>query len=43
LYARGADLKHIADLLGHRSLSTTNSYAQVDLQGLRALAQPWPI
>jgi len=42
LFARGADLKHIADLLGHQSISTTNLYAQVDLVGLRALAQPWP-
>jgi len=43
LFARGADLKHIADLLGHQSVSTTNIYAQVDLNGLRALAQPWPV
>ncbi|MEX2045239.1 MAG: tyrosine-type recombinase/integrase [Opitutus sp.] len=43
LFARGADLKHIADLLGHQSISTTNLYAQVDLKGLRALAQPWPL
>lgn len=43
LFARGADLKHIADLLGHQSISTTNLYAQVDLNGLRALAQPWPV
>ena len=43
LYDRGADLKHIADLLGHRSLSTTNFYTQVDIKGLRTLAQPWPI
>lgn len=42
LFARGADLKHIADLLGHQSISTTNLYAQVDLNGLRTLAQPWP-
>lgn len=42
LFARGGDLKHIADLLGHSSISTTNFYAQVDLKGLRALAQSWP-
>lgn len=41
LCAHGADLKQIADLLGHRLVSTTNRYAQIDSRGLRALAQPW--
>ena len=43
LHARGADLKQIADLLGHRHLQTTTLYAKVDLIGLRDLALPWPI
>lgn len=43
LHARGADLKQIADLLGHRHLQTTTLYAKVDLTGLRALALPWPL
>lgn len=43
LHARGADLKHIADLLGHRHIQTTTIYAKVDPVGLRALALPWPI
>lgn len=43
LHARGADLKHIADLLGHRHLQTTTIYTKVDLVGLRALALPWPL
>lgn len=43
LHARGADLKHIADLLGHRYLQTTTIYTKVDLAGLRALALPWPL
>lgn len=43
LHARGADLKQIADLLGHRHLQTTTIYAKVDLNGLRALALPWPL
>jgi integrase/recombinase XerD len=42
LYARGANMKEIADLLGHRRVMTTERYAQVDLHGLRALVQPWP-
>ncbi|MGH7957496.1 MAG: tyrosine-type recombinase/integrase [Opitutaceae bacterium] len=42
LHARGVNLKQIADLLGHRHLTTTTRYAQVDLTGLRAVAQPWP-
>lgn len=42
LYARGVDLKQIADLLGHHHLTTTTRYAQTDLTGLRAVAQPWP-
>jgi integrase/recombinase XerD len=43
LHARGADLKQIADLLGHRHLQTTTIYTKVDLNGLSALALPWPI
>ena len=42
LYAQGANMKEIADLLGHRLVMTTERYAQVDLHGLRALVQPWP-
>lgn len=43
LYARGANMKEIADLLGHQLVTTTERYAQVDHDGLRALARPWPI
>ena len=43
LFARGANLKEIADLLGHPVVTTTERYAQVDEHGLRALARPWPI
>jgi site-specific recombinase XerD len=43
LHAHGADLKQIADLLGHRGLETTNVYAQIDVSELRALVQPWPL
>ena len=42
LYKRGAQMKSLADLLGHRCLNSTNDYTQIDPQVLRSLAQPWP-
>jgi site-specific recombinase XerD len=42
LVQRGASLKAIADVLGHRSLNTTLIYAQVNLPMLAQVAQPWP-
>jgi len=38
----GAGLPEIGQLLRHRDLSTTAVYARVDVEGLRALARPWP-
>jgi integrase/recombinase XerD len=43
LFSRGATLKQIADLLGHRWIQTSRCYTHVDLKGLRALARPWPV
>lgn len=42
LLRAGADLKHIADILGHRSIDTTAIYAKVDVAQLAAVAMPWP-
>jgi site-specific recombinase XerD len=42
LYRRGAKLKEVADLLGHRSLDTTAIYTKVDLPRLSKVALPWP-
>jgi len=42
LHSRGAGLKEVADLLGHRSLDTTAIYTKVDLPTLAAVALPWP-
>jgi len=39
---RGASLKEVADLLGHRSLETAAIYAKLDLAALREVALPWP-
>jgi site-specific recombinase XerD len=38
----GASLTQIGQVLRHEHIDTTEIYARVDLQGLRALAQPWP-
>jgi len=41
-HQRGMDLKRIADVLGHRSVETTASYAKVHFEQLRQAALPWP-
>jgi site-specific recombinase XerD len=41
-HRRGTDLKVIADVLGHRSVETTQRYAHVHLEELRQIALPWP-
>lgn len=42
LVQKGASLKAVADWLGHRTLTTTQLYAKVNLPMLRKVAQPWP-
>lgn len=39
---QGASLQDIATVLRHRSISTTQIYAKVDITALRKIAQPWP-
>lgn len=39
----GASLEEIGDLLRHRSRATTMIYAKLDTDGLRSIAQPWPV
>ena len=39
---QGAPLTEISQVLRHRDLATTASYAKVDWIALRAVAQPWP-
>ena len=43
LHKHGAEMKSLADLLGHRRLDSTNDYTQVDPKAMRSLAQPWPV
>jgi integrase/recombinase XerD len=38
----GASLQDVAALLRHRSITTTQIYAKVDVTALGAIAQPWP-
>jgi site-specific recombinase XerD len=43
LVRRGASLDEIANLLRHRSRASTMIYAKLDVEGLRSIAQPWPV
>jgi site-specific recombinase XerD len=43
LVQRGASLEEIADLLRHRWRASTLIYARLDIEGLRSIAQPWPV
>jgi integrase/recombinase XerD len=38
----GASLVEIGEVLRHRNPQTTEIYAKVDVEALRALALPWP-
>ncbi len=39
----GATMREIGEVLRHRIPNTTEIYAKVDFDGLRSLAQPWPM
>ena len=43
LMRNGASLAEVGDILRHRSRSSTMIYAKLDIDGLRAIAQPWPV
>jgi site-specific recombinase XerD len=38
----GASMSEIAEVLRHRSQTTTAIYAQVSFEALRTVALPWP-
>ncbi len=43
LTRHGASLEEIADMLRHRSRASTMIYARLDIDGLRSIAQSWPV
>jgi integrase/recombinase XerD len=43
LVRNGASLEEISDTLRHRSRTTTMLYARLDVEGLRSIAQTWPV
>jgi integrase/recombinase XerD len=43
LVRQGASLSEVSDMLRHRSRASTMIYAKLDIEGLRSIAQPWPI
>lgn len=43
LIRQGASLPEISDMLRHRSRASTMIYAKLDIEGLRSIAQPWPV
>jgi site-specific recombinase XerD len=40
---KGASLAEVGDVLRHRSRASTMIYAKLDIDGLRSIAQPWPM
>lgn len=42
MLGQGASLAQISQVLRHQQTETTEIYAKVNLEALRALAQPWP-
>jgi integrase/recombinase XerD len=43
LVRQGASLSEVSDMLRHRSRASTLIYAKLDIEGLRSIAQPWPV
>lgn len=39
----GASLDEVGDVLRHRSRTSTMIYARLDIDGMRSIAQPWPV
>ena len=39
---KGANLRDIAEMLRHRTPSTTELYAKIDMQSLNEVVRPWP-
>jgi integrase/recombinase XerD len=39
---KGASIKQVADVLGHKSIATTQIYVKLDAPSLQGVALPWP-
>lgn len=42
LIRRGASMREVGDLLGHKGTAVTGCYTAVDLRDLHCVTQPWP-
>jgi site-specific recombinase XerD len=42
MHQKGATLKEVADILGHKRIGTTTIYTKVNLPMLAKVALPWP-
>jgi site-specific recombinase XerD len=42
MVAKGHSIKAVADVLGHRHISTTFTYTKVDFNSLKRVALDWP-
>ena len=42
MHQKGATLKEVADILGHKCIDTTTIYTKVNLPMLAKVAMPWP-
>ena len=42
LYNAGNDMKTVADLLGHSSVSATKAYVRIDVDSLKKVTSSWP-
>jgi len=43
IHQKGATLKEVADILGHKCIDTTTIYTKVNLTMLAKVALPWPV
>jgi site-specific recombinase XerD len=42
MHQKGATLKEVADVLGHKTINSTVTYTKLNLPALAKVALPWP-